>query len=108
MTIRPNAKKLYKLFTNRHNMTWDDFSSKVQKYQTGFMGEPDEMKPGEGEFHENPTSCICRTSEEATKLNKKAKHVKEDEHDSSSEYSDIGNVPIASRSDLDQSEIFSD
>ncbi|KFK30444.1 hypothetical protein AALP_AA7G261900 [Arabis alpina] len=104
VTIRPNAKKLYKIFTNRHNMTWDDFSSKVQKYQTGFMGEPDEMKPGEGEFHENPTSCICRTSE-AKRLNEKAKHLKEDEHDSSLEYSDIGNVPIASRNDLDQSEV---
>ena len=24
------------------------------------MGEPDEMKPGRGEFHEYPSSCICR------------------------------------------------
>ncbi|KAJ4870968.1 root hair specific 17 [Raphanus sativus] len=44
VTIRPNAKKLHKIFTNRHNMTWDEFSTKVRKYQTGFMGEPDEMK----------------------------------------------------------------
>ncbi|KAL1190188.1 Protein ROOT HAIR SPECIFIC 17 [Cardamine amara subsp. amara] len=102
VTIRPNAKKLYKLFTNRHNMTWDDFSSKVRRYQTGFMGEPDEMKPGEGEFHENPASCICRTSE--ARVKEKAKHVKEDEHDLS-EYSDIDNVPIASRTYLDHSEV---
>lgn len=101
VTIRPNAKKLYELFKNRHNMTWDDFSSKVRRYQTGFMGEPDEMKPGEGEFHENPASCICRTSE-ARVVKKKAKHVNEDD---SSEYSDIGNVPIASRSDLDHSQV---
>lgn len=85
VTIRPNAKKLYKLFTNRHTMTWDDFSSKVRTYQTGFMGEPDEVKPGEGEFHENPSSCICRT-----KATPKHKHV------DPSEYSDIGNVPIPS------------
>ncbi|CAE6150119.1 unnamed protein product [Arabidopsis arenosa] len=101
VTIRPNAKKLYELFKNRHNMTWDDFSSKVRRYQTGFMGEPDEMKPGEGEFHENPASCICRTSE-ARVVEKKAKHVNEVD---SSEYSDIGNVPIASRSDLDHSQV---
>ncbi|XP_010436932.1 PREDICTED: uncharacterized protein At1g04910-like [Camelina sativa] len=102
VTIRPNAKKLYQVFTNRNNMTWDDFSSKVRRYQKGFMGEPDEMKPGEGEFHENPASCICRTSE-ARRVKEKAKHdLNEDEQDSS-EYSDIGNVPIASasRSDLE-------
>ena len=23
------------------------------------MGEPNEVKPGRGEFHENPSSCIC-------------------------------------------------
>ncbi|CAN8276815.1 unnamed protein product [Cochlearia groenlandica] len=60
VTIRPNAKKLYKIFTNRQNMTWDDFSTKVKLYQKGFMGEPDEVKPGDGEFHENPSSCICQ------------------------------------------------
>ncbi|CAA7042422.1 unnamed protein product [Microthlaspi erraticum] len=84
VTIRPNAKKLYKLFTNRHNMTWDDFSSSVRSYQKGFMGEPDEVKPGDGEFHENPSSCICRTKPTQ-------KHVTP--QDDSSEYSDIGNVP---------------
>ncbi|ESQ53078.1 hypothetical protein EUTSA_v10027183mg [Eutrema salsugineum] len=97
LTIRPNAKKLYKLFTNRHNMTWDEFSSKVRRYQTGFMGEPDEMKAGQGEFHENPTSCICRTSD--SKFNETA-----DEHDSWA-YSETGNVPLPSRSDSDQSEV---
>ncbi|GMI88001.1 hypothetical protein like AT1G20550 [Hibiscus trionum] len=58
-TIRPNAKKLYKLFLDRNNMTWDEFASKVRTYQIGFMGEPKEVKPGRGEFHENPDSCIC-------------------------------------------------
>ncbi|XVF00780.1 hypothetical protein REPUB_Repub04eG0030900 [Reevesia pubescens] len=59
-TIRPNAKKLYKLFMDRNNMTWEEFASKVRTYQIGFMGEPNEVKPGKGEFHENPDSCICQ------------------------------------------------
>ncbi|XP_022132837.1 uncharacterized protein At1g04910 [Momordica charantia] len=58
-TIRPNAKKLYRLFLNRNNMTWGAFSSKVRTYQRGFMGEPNEVRPGRGEFHENPSACIC-------------------------------------------------
>ncbi|KAG7034999.1 hypothetical protein SDJN02_01792 [Cucurbita argyrosperma subsp. argyrosperma] len=58
-TIRPNAKKLNRLFMDRNNMTWEQFSSKVQSYQVGFMGEPNEVKPGRGEFHENPSACIC-------------------------------------------------
>ncbi|MBA0734510.1 hypothetical protein Gogos_018413 [Gossypium gossypioides] len=61
-TIRPNAKKLYKLFLDRNNMTWDEFASKVRTYQIGFMGEPKEVKPGKGEFHENPDSCICQAN----------------------------------------------
>ncbi|CAI0407756.1 unnamed protein product [Linum tenue] len=61
-TIRPNAKKLYKLFLGRRNSTWEEFSGKVRSSQTGFMGMPNEVKPGRGEFHENPSSCICETS----------------------------------------------
>lgn len=59
-TIRPNAKKLYKLFLDRNNMTWEEFVSRVRTSQIGFMGEPKEVKPGRGEFHENPDSCICQ------------------------------------------------
>ncbi|KAF4382808.1 hypothetical protein G4B88_021591 [Cannabis sativa] len=62
-TIRPNAKKLYKLFMNRYNMTWEDFAAKVRTHQIGFMGEPKEIKPGKGEFHENPEACICDASD---------------------------------------------
>lgn len=58
-TIRPNAKKLYRLFNDRHNLTWDEFASQVRTFQVGFMGEPNEVKPGRGEFHEHPLSCIC-------------------------------------------------
>ncbi|KAI3802261.1 hypothetical protein L1987_30391 [Smallanthus sonchifolius] len=58
-TIRPNAKKLWRLFMDRNNMTWEEFASTTQGYQIGFMGEPNEVKPGRGEFHENPVACIC-------------------------------------------------
>ena len=30
------------------------------------MGEPNELRPGSGEFHENPSSCICQNSEAKT------------------------------------------
>ncbi|KAK2665702.1 hypothetical protein Ddye_004276 [Dipteronia dyeriana] len=62
-TIRPNAKKLSRLLMDRNNMTWVDFSSKVRTHQVSFMGEPNEGKPGRGQFHENPVSCICEDSE---------------------------------------------
>lgn len=58
-TIRPNAKKLSALFMERHKMDWDTFARKVKACQRGFMGEPDEMKPGRGEFHEYPSTCVC-------------------------------------------------
>ncbi|XP_061368275.1 O-fucosyltransferase 29-like [Gastrolobium bilobum] len=58
-TIRPNAKKLSTLFMGRHEMEWDTFARKVKACQRGFMGEPDEMRPGRGEFHEYPYSCVC-------------------------------------------------
>ncbi|KAL1810916.1 hypothetical protein DCAR_0623016 [Daucus carota subsp. sativus] len=61
-TIRPNGKKLYRLFLNRENMTWDEFASGIRKHQKGFMGEPKEVRPGRGEFHENPSACICEDS----------------------------------------------
>ncbi|XP_047149471.1 O-fucosyltransferase 16 [Vigna umbellata] len=61
-TIRPNAKKLYRLFLNRRNMTWDVFASSVRNFQRGFMGEPKEVRPGRGGFHENPSTCICEDS----------------------------------------------
>lgn len=48
-------------------MTWGEFSSKVQTYQVGFMGEPNEVKPGRGEFHENPSACICEESDSKAK-----------------------------------------
>lgn len=41
-------------------MAWEEFSSRVRTLQIGFMGEPNEVRPGRGEFHENPSSCICK------------------------------------------------
>ncbi|KAK1408083.1 hypothetical protein QVD17_39716 [Tagetes erecta] len=59
-TIRPNARKLSALFLQREKMPWDIFSSKVKSAQRGFMGEPDDIKPGRADFHEYPSSCICK------------------------------------------------
>ncbi|XP_057518715.1 O-fucosyltransferase 29-like isoform X2 [Amaranthus tricolor] len=59
-TIKPNAKKLSALFMSRDTMEWHTFAKRVKSAQRGFMGEPDEMKQGRGEFHEFPAACICR------------------------------------------------
>jgi len=58
-TIRPNAKKLNVLFQRWNQMGWDMFSLKVQKVQRGLMGEPDDIRPKQDDFHEFPSSCIC-------------------------------------------------
>lgn len=47
-------------------MSWDAFSSKVHMFQKGFMGEPKELRPGRGEFHENPSTCICEKTDHKT------------------------------------------
>lgn len=59
-TIRPNAKKLNTLFLKREKLPWETFAKKVKASQQGFLGEPDEMKGGRGEFHEYPSTCICK------------------------------------------------
>ncbi|CAN4104574.1 unnamed protein product [Withania somnifera] len=58
-TIRPNAKKLYRLFLNKNYMSHKEFVYRVNKYQKGFIGEPKEVSPTWGVFHENPSPCIC-------------------------------------------------
>ncbi|KAK9056481.1 hypothetical protein SSX86_023842 [Deinandra increscens subsp. villosa] len=82
-TIRPNAKTLSRLLMDRENMTWEEFSTQVQEHQVGFMGAPNEARPGRGEFHENPTSCICEKSKNKPKtissLPRKASDNKVDE-----------------------------
>ncbi|KAI3736450.1 hypothetical protein L6452_15991 [Arctium lappa] len=66
-TIRPNAKRLWRLFVDRNNMTWEEFETTTRAYQVGFMGQPNEVKLGRGEFHENPVACICENSEAKSK-----------------------------------------
>ncbi|GER50204.1 O-fucosyltransferase family protein [Striga asiatica] len=61
-TIRPNAKKLYRVFQDRDKMKWEEFASVVRKFQVGFMGQPNEVRLGRGEFHQHPLSCICEKS----------------------------------------------
>ncbi|XP_042456118.1 O-fucosyltransferase 16-like [Zingiber officinale] len=75
-TIRPNAKKLYSLFLNRSNISWDEFASKVRTHQRGYMGEPKEVRPGRGEFHENPSTCICDAAESLNQINPNNQHRK--------------------------------
>ncbi|XVE69628.1 hypothetical protein DITRI_Ditri10aG0005300 [Diplodiscus trichospermus] len=82
-TIRPNAKKLYRLFLIRSNMTWETFASRVRTFQRGFMGEPKEVRPGRGEFHENPSTCICEDSEAREKVKADSRHKKHAKSDDS-------------------------
>ncbi|KAK9102963.1 hypothetical protein Sjap_020217 [Stephania japonica] len=69
-TIRPNAKKLATLFMSMKQMSWETFSRKVKLSQKGFMGDPEEMRAGRGEFHEFPYSCICKIGDENKSMNK--------------------------------------
>ena len=70
-TIRPNAKKLSALFMARHQMDWDTFARKVKSCQRGFMGEPEDIRPGRGEFYE--TSYIRDHQSEKVALESVAK-----------------------------------
>lgn len=49
-------------------MTWEEFSSRTRTHQRGFMGEAKEVRPGRGEFHENPATCICEDTEAKSKF----------------------------------------
>ncbi|XP_051114838.1 O-fucosyltransferase 29 [Andrographis paniculata] len=69
-TIRPNAKRLSALFSSRDKMEWSTFSRKVKSAQRGFMGEPEEMRPGRGEFHEYPSACICQKPSKLLAINR--------------------------------------
>ncbi|KAL3829895.1 hypothetical protein ACJIZ3_018697 [Penstemon smallii] len=73
-TIRPNAKKLSSLFMARDKMDWKTFARRVKSCQRGFMGEPEEMRPGRGEFHEYPSACICRRPSKYSISNKNNGH----------------------------------
>ncbi|KAL2928347.1 O-fucosyltransferase 16 [Bienertia sinuspersici] len=83
-TIRPNTKKLSRLFLNQNNITWEELALGIRTHQVGFMGEPNEIKLKRGEFHENPSSCIC----ENTLPNVKDSNLQDNQ--SGKEYSTIG------------------
>lgn len=85
-TIRPNAKRLSALFMARDKMDWDTFAKKVKSCQRGFIGEPEEIKPGRGEFHEYPSPCICQRTSNLT-------NVLPEYHD---EEQNSGSIPIVS------------
>lgn len=65
-------------------MTWEAFASRVRTLQRGFMGEPKEVRPGRGEFHENPSACICEDSEAKEKAKAGSGHRKHGKMDDSS------------------------
>lgn len=43
------------------------------------MGEPNEVRPGRGEFHENPSACICEDSAAKSRKYGKGNATKKDE-----------------------------
>lgn len=47
-------------------MSQKEFAYRVNKYQKGFLGEPLEISPTWGVFHENPHSCICEKVDNTT------------------------------------------
>ncbi|KAK8941867.1 hypothetical protein KSP40_PGU016473 [Platanthera guangdongensis] len=61
--LEESWKKLSSLFKVCNKMDWSVFTSKVKLHQRGFMGEPNEMRMGRGEFHEYLCSCICQNPE---------------------------------------------
>ncbi|KAK4437567.1 O-fucosyltransferase 6 [Sesamum alatum] len=105
-TIRPNSKKLYRLFLERDNMTWEAFASQVRNVQIGFMGEPNEVKPGKGGFHEHPLACICETSESRATRGGTSQDMdnKNEADQGTEEYSGEGNDDGYSEDELDLSE----
>lgn len=72
-TIQPNIKKLGSLFLSRPNITWTAFSTKLRLVQRGFIGEPNELRPG-GDFFDYPDACICRNQEENANLSEAVLH----------------------------------
>ncbi|MED6106340.1 O-fucosyltransferase 16 [Stylosanthes scabra] len=111
-TIRPNAKKLYRLFMNRNNMTWEAFSSGTRKSQKGFMGGPNEVRAGRGVFHEYPATCICEHS--VVKVGQDSGHRKHEmdnavnENDDDEEYDAESGLPEMDDDDYENDEDLSD
>lgn len=70
-------------------MTWEAFASRVRTFQRGFMGEPKEVRPGRGEFHENPSACICEDSEAREKATAYSRGKKNGKLDDSSRKKEV-------------------
>lgn len=105
-TIRPNAKRLGALFLAKPNMTWEGFALKVHKVQKGFMGEPNELRPGRGQFFENPDVCICESPKVKEDLGKKKAYKDaQDEEQHDDVYSELDDEEDADQDgELDQEE----
>ncbi|KAL0291463.1 UNVERIFIED_CONTAM: O-fucosyltransferase 16 [Sesamum radiatum] len=107
-TIRPNSKSFYRLSLSEI-MTWEAFASQVRTVQIGFMGEPNEVKPGKGGFHEHPLPCICETSESRATRDQTSEEAatidsKNEPDQGTEEYSGEGNDDGYSEDELDLSE----
>ncbi|XP_031131545.1 O-fucosyltransferase 16-like isoform X2 [Ipomoea triloba] len=103
-TIRPNGKKLWRLFLGRDNMTWEEFSSQVNNFQRGFMGDPMEVKSGRG-FHEYPSPCICSVSDAKEKLELGPQETRDGGNIQSEKEDDDQNVDdLVDMSELEQEE----
>ncbi|XP_073392906.1 protein ROOT HAIR SPECIFIC 17 isoform X3 [Physcomitrium patens] len=103
-TIRPNVRKLGVLFSARHNMSWEDFAKSVRHHQKGFIGDPMEVKPGRGGFHDNPAACICEVPEANETLRIwREQHVQRPKEKELQAQSEVGSslvIPLEDRSDL--------
>jgi len=90
---------------DREKMEWQTFAKKVKSCQRGFMGDPDEFKPGRGEFHEYPQSCICQRpfSYDKTSTDDEEEDMSEENHNSTSP----GHVHLSS-ADNERDEVFPD
>ncbi|CAG7888024.1 unnamed protein product, partial [Brassica rapa] len=105
-TIRPNAKKLSALFMDREKMEWHTFAKKVKSCQRGFMGDPDEFKPGRGEFHEYPQACICQrpfSYDKTSKEDEEEDNIPEEVHNNN-----ITRHGYLSSADNERDEVFPD
>lgn len=100
------------MFLNRSNSTWEAFASSVRTFQKGFMGEPKEVRPGRGGFHENPSTCICEDSA-AAKVDKNSQSRKYGKDNTTkknvaNDEPDVGNVsewPDMDDDDDDQNDL---
>lgn len=76
-------------------MTWEAFASGVRTYQRGFMGEPMELRPGRGAFHENPATCVCEDREAKVKMESGPRKLGKDaESSTSKDVSEVVNDQI--------------